>query len=272
MKIYLFSIGFCLVLSGFAAVVNAQDLNLNKGDEYRITTVMSSSSAMKRGDKTLEMQSMSKLIKTYKVTEVTANGYNLAMSVTNVADTINAVGQKLAYNSNRAADPASAIETALSKMVGASTTLNLDKSGKVTQVDNIAKTKSNAEAASSAGVYYDNPTVGNILVLGANFKLPAGFAKGSTWKESTKVGDATVKTTYNVEETTATETKVAYMSEITQTGNNTNVSGALVLDNKSGIVVQRILKTDSKSNLSLDGKNFITAEKRIISEICEKVK
>lgn len=271
MKIYISTIGLCLLFGGVSTVVNAQDLNLNKGDEYKVTTVMSSSSSMKRGDKTLDFKSISKLTKSYTVTDATSNGYNLSMSVTNIADTIDAFNQKLAYNTNSAADPASTIETGLRNLVGATHTLNLDKSGKVTQVGNMEKAMSDAAVAANAGVYYDNFTIGKALKLGANFKLPAGAAKGTTWKDDTKVGGVSTKTSYKVEEISAKQTKVSFISEATQTGANTNTSGVMILDNNSGVVVQRVLKIDSKGNSSLDGKTFITATKRTLSESSEKV-
>lgn len=272
MKIYISTIGLCLLLSGVSTIVNGQNLNLKKGDEYKITTVMSSSTSMKRGDKTLDIKSMSKITKTVGVAESTENGYNLNMTVTNIADTVDAFNQKLAYNTNRAADPASTIETELYNMVGGTQTLNLDKAGKIIQVGNVAKAASDAETAADAGVYFENLTVGNTIKLGADFKLPAGYAKGSTWKDNTKVGELTRNTTYKVEETTADFTKVSFTTEQKDTGFNININGALVMDNNTGVVVQRVLKTDSKSNESLDGKTFITATKRILSEVAEKVK
>lgn len=272
MKKYISTIGLCLLLGGVNTVVNAQNLNLNKGDEYKVTTLMSSSSSMKRGDKTLDVKSISKLTKSYMVTDATNSGYNLSMSVTNVADTIDGFNQKLAYNSNRAADPASAIETGLRNLVGTTHALNLDKSGKVTQVANADKAMSDAAVAGSAGVYFDNMAVGKTLKLGANFKLPAGASKGTTWKEENKASGVTTKTTYKVDETSAKQTKVSFTSESAQTGINTNTSGVMVLDNNSGVVVQRVLKIDSKGNSSLDGKTFITSTKRTLSESCEKVK
>ena len=271
MKIYISTIGLCLTLCGISTVVNAQNLNLSKGDEYKITTVLSSSTSMKRGDKTLDTKSMSVLTKAYKVTEADGNGYNLSMSITNIADTIDSSNQKFAYNTNRAADPASTTETALRQMVGTIHTLNLDKSGKVTQVGNMAKVTSDANVASQAGVYFDNFEVGKTLKLGANFALPAGFAKGTTWKENTKFGDGTANTTYKVEETSANQTKVSFVTLAKQTGVNTNLSGAVILDNNSGVVVQRIIKTDSKANSSLEGKTFIVSEKKTLSEVAEKV-
>lgn len=272
MKTYISTIGLCLLLIGVSTIANGQNLNLKKGDQYKITTVMSTSTSMKRGDKIIDIKSMSKITKSVGVAEATGNGYNLNMTVTNIADTIDAFNQKLAYNTNRAADPASTIETELYNMVGGTQTLNLDKTGKITQIGNMSKAASDAETAANAGVYFDNLTIGNTLKLGANFKLPAGYAKGTTWKDNTKVGELTKNTTYKVEETTADFTKVSFTTEQKDIGLNININGALVMDNNTGVVVQRILKTDSKSNESVEGKTFITATKIILSEVAEKVK
>lgn len=272
MKKYIPTLSILLFCVSIASVVNAQKLNLNKGDEYKLTTAMSSSTLMKRGDKQIEYQSMSTITKAYAVTEANDNGYKLAITTKHIADTINAFNQKLAYSTSRAADPASRIETALSKMVGETQSLVLDKSGKITQVDNTATTKANEAAAAGAGVYYKLLNNGDLLNFGATFSLPANAKTGTKWNETKTRGESTEKTTYSVLSTTATTTTVSFKIEHSVTGSATNVDGVLMMDNTTGVVLQRILKFNSLSNESVDGKSYIVARKNIITEICDKVK
>lgn len=260
---------FCISV---ATAANAQKLNLNKGDEYKVTTVMSSSIQMKRGDKQIDSKSMSSITKAYNVTEANANGYNLAITTKHIADTIEAFNQKLAYSSNRAADASSSLETALSKMVGEVHTVSLDKSGKITQVGDPAKASANAQVAGMTGLYNKSLANGNFLNFGTAFSLPAGAKKGSKWNDTKTIGQSTEKTTYTVEATTATTTTVSFKTEQSMPCSNANLNGMLIMDNETGVVLQRIVKLNSLSNESVEGKSYSVNRLNTISEVTTKVK
>lgn len=272
MKRYISTLSIFLFCISIATVVNAQKLNLNKGDEYKITTVMSSSVQMKRGDKQVDSKYMSSITKSYNVTDANDNGYKLAITTKHIADTIDAFNQKLAYSTDRAADPSSSIETALSKMVGEVHTVSLDKTGKITQVGDPAKASANAQVAGLAGVYNKTLANGNFLNFGTTFTLPAGAKKGTKWNETTTKGTSTEKTTFTVESTTATTTKVAFKTEQSMPGSNTNLNGILIMDNATGVVLQRIVKLNTLSNESTEGKTYSVNRLNTISEVITKVK
>lgn len=272
MKKYISTLSIFLFCASITTVVNAQKLALNKGDEYKVTTVMSSTTEMKRGDKQIDSKSMSSITKAYNVTEANANGYNLAITTKHIADTIEAFNQKLAYSSNRAADASSSLETALSKMVGEVHTVSLDKSGKITQVGDAAKASANAQIAGLAGLYNKTLANGNFLNFGATFTLPTDAKKGSKWNDTKTIGESTEKTTYSVESTTATTTTVSFKTEQSTPGSNTNLTGMLILDNATGVVLERVIKVNTLSNESSDGKNYILSRLSTIAEVTTKVK
>lgn len=273
MKKYISTLSIFLFCISLATAVNAQKLNLNKGDEYKVTTVMSTNMQMKRGDKQADYKYMSSITKAYNVTDANDNGYNLAITTKHIADTIDAFNQKLAYSTDRAADANSSIETALSKMVGETQTLSLDKSGKITQVGDMAKASLHAQVAGVAGVYNKSLVNGSFLNFGATFNLPTDAKKGTKWNETTTKGTSTEKTTYTVESVTATTTKVAVKSEQSMPGSNTNLNGILIVDNATGVVLQRIVKLNTLSNESTaDGKKYMVSRLNTISEVITKVK
>lgn len=272
MKKYISTLSIFLFCICIATVVSAQKLNLNKGDEYKITTVMSSSVQMKRGDKQVNSKYMSSITKAYNVTEANDNGYNLAITTKHIADTIDAFNQKLAYSTDRSANAGSSLETALSKMVGETQTLSLDKTGKITQVGDMAKASLHAQVAGMTGVYNKSLANGNFLNFGATFTLPAGAKKGTKWNETTTKGQSNEKTTYSVESTTATTTKVSFKAEQSMPGSNTNLNGVLIMDNATGVVLQRIVKLNTLSNESLEGKTYSVNRLNTISEVIAKVK
>lgn len=270
MNKYISTLSFFLFCASITTMVNAQKLNLNKGDEYKVTTVMSSSSQMKRGEKQIDQQSMSSITKQYTVTDANDNGYKLAITTKHIADTIDAFNQKLAYSSDRAANASSSIETALSKMVGEVHTVSLDKSGKITQVGDMAN--ANAEVAGNAGVYYKLLENGKFLNFGAIFILPANAKKGTKWNETITKGESTEKIAYLVESITATTTSVSFTVEQAMPGSATNANGLILMDNATGVVLERALKLNTFSKESQDGKSYLASRLRTIVEVTTKVK
>jgi hypothetical protein len=215
---------------------------------------------------------MSSITKLYNVTDANDNGYNLAITTKHIADTIDAFNQKLAYSSDRAANASSSLETLLSKMVGEVHTVSLDKTGKITQVGDAAKASANAQVAGMTGLYNKSLTNGTTLNFGTTFSLPVGAKKGTKWNETTTKGQSTEKTSYLVESTTAATSKVSFKTEQSMPGSNTNLNGILILDNATGVVLQRIVKLNTLSNESTEGKTYSVSRKNTISEVITKVK
>lgn len=270
MKHYSYVLGLSLLCLTFG--LNAQQLNLSQGQEYKITTALSTSSAMQRGDKSMMLSSISYVTNTYTVSEANAQGYKIKITTTHIADTINAFNQKLAYNTNAPADPKSEIETALKKLIGNSYTIGINKAGKITSVEDLQNIQAYALVAAAAGLYYKEIKVGNTLNFGAFFKLPEQAKVGYSWPEERNTDQAKAKITYTIEKVTAKQTQISYKTEESQQGVNTNVNGALLLDNETGVVMVRVVKANALSNEAIEGKIFMANRKRDIVESCVKIK
>jgi hypothetical protein len=260
---------FCLILFFFSAgtAVYAQQLNLSKGDQYTITTGMSASTAMKRGDKQVDMISTSTITKLYQVTDASTDGYQLSITTKKITDTLSAFGNQLAYSSERAADPQSQIEVSLSQLINDTYALGLDKTGKITKVDDPAKASLHKEVTGNSGIYHKELAEGQFLNFGFSIQLPANRQKGTTW--DTK--DNTSKNTFTVSEMDEKTTTVSYTSEIRQTGENTNLNGVAVIDNGTGVVLQRMVKVSSTRNIRSGDKSYISARNYTVVETCNKV-
>lgn len=272
MKKYISTLSICLFCASIATVVNAQKLNLNKGDEYKVTTVLSSSEQMKRGDKQIDSKSISSITKLYNVTDANDKGYKLAITTKHIADTIEAFNQKLAYSTDRAADANSSIETALSKMVGEVQTLSLDKTGKITQVGNMAKASENAGFAAEAKIYNKFLENGNFLNFGAIFTIPANAKRGTKWNETITKGESVENLTYAIEDITSATTTVSIKSEQKMPGAAITANGIILMDNATGVVLERVVKINTFSKESVDGKSYLASRLSTIAEITTKVK
>jgi hypothetical protein len=272
MKSYLLKLSMCLLCSVLYTVSFAQDLNLKKGDKYTIATLLSANMAIKRNDKQLNFSFKSAVTKSYHVTDANEMGYTIDVTTNHITDTIAAFDQKLAYSSDRAADPNSEIETGLSKMIGQTYLLSLDKSSKIVKVNDAEKAMADMKVAASAALYHKPLATGNFLNFGANFKLPAAAKKGTVWTDSATNGQLKLKTTYTIDEIQPTFTKILFRGTEIQAGINSNVNGALILENSTGVVLRRVLNIVTISKVTVGDKSFLAARKTLVSEICLKEK
>jgi hypothetical protein len=251
----------------------AQQLNLKEGDKYIVVSVMSSTMGMKRGDKQIDAKSISSVTKSYHITAANDDGYKLTITTKQIVDTVDAFDQKELFNSTDKVVPNSRFASVLNKMIGQTQTLTLDKQGKIIKVDNETLALTNAALASAVGLYDNLLVKGNSINFSVNYKLPTGAKVGTEWAESIKQADVTGNTKYTVEQITETFTKVKFKSEQTEPGINVNMNGTMVIDNATGVVLQRIIKSHSVSNeRNSDNKSFIASRKSVISEICVKEK
>ncbi|MCY1517023.1 hypothetical protein D9M68_516860 [compost metagenome] len=222
---------------------------------------------IKRGDKQIDMTSVSAVTKLYQVTDAGANGYRLSITTKQVTDTLNALENTLAYSSDRAANQNSEIEMAISKLVNDTYSLSLDKTGKITKVDDPAKATLHKEIAATINLYHKELAVGNFLNFGSSFEIPAGAKKGTTWN----VNEDGAKSTFTINEFNAETTTVAFKSEASETGINTSLNGLSVIDNATGVVIKRALAISTMSKEQSGDKSYMAARKYRIAEVCNKI-
>jgi hypothetical protein len=272
MKSYLLRLSICLLCSGLYTASFAQKLNLNKGDKYKIITVMSSNLAMTRNGKQLDYKFKSSITKTLDVTSASEMGYNIEVTTNHITDTIASSDQKLAYSSDRVADPNSKIESGLSKLIGQKHLLNLDKSGKIVKVNDPEKANADSKIANSSSLYYRALVTGNFLNFGPSFKLPLSAKKGAVWTDSITNGQWKSNMTFTVDDVKETFTKITYRGTEVEPGINSNVNGAVIVDNATGVVLRRVIQIVTVSKVAVGDKSYLAARKKLISEICVKEK
>src|SRR5690606_21359419 len=129
----------------------------------------------------------------------------------------------------------------------------------------------NANLVAVTGVYENQLQEGETAGLGFDFTIPAAATIGKTWTESVKRETGSKKTSYTIKDITDKTTTVTFISEIEETGANTNLNGLLVLENATGIVLQRIIKSNTSSYETMNDIVYAASRKNILVEVCSKV-
>lgn len=264
-----------LLLVTAASFANAQTglhtLKLNKGDEYQKITLIRSNSSLQRGKQKLNISSFSSITKTYIVTGADEHGYTLTIITKHIADTLDAMGSKLLYNSDKPIDPNSAIEKALNSMIGKLVTISIDKHGIITEVNDPAEQITGDTVMTLTGLQPERFIKGKALGLVTDFNPAKPLQKGYTWADSSAVDKEKTKNTFAVNNITGRATTIAFKSQYTKDFTASGTNGLYVVDNNTGIVLQRTMKSLT-SGYQVRGKQIVGISRSSnLSERCYKL-
>jgi len=258
--------------TGFAQQIAQPVLKLTKGDGYKITTYINTSTKLQHGNKTADLLSVASISKMYKVTDATDAGYQVTATITRITDTLNAFGKNVAYSSDRAPKADAQIEAGLSAMINKTTIIKFDKSGVITGVAAPGKTVLDDNVSILAGLPIDNPAAGNVASFLFNSNTPADAKVGTSWKFADKKGNDIVTVVYTITGMNAEQIMLTYTIIATQSIINTNTNASLVVDRASGIILRRSIKSESAGYKKVNDTRFTEWKKVNLEEVCELVK
>jgi len=113
---------------------------------------------------------------------------------------------------------------------------------------------------------------GNQFALVADFSPGKALKKGYTWADSVSVKKQRMITRFVIDIITDAITVIKFKSEVKGESLNSNTNGTYILDNKTGIIVQKLIESVS-TGYQLRNKIVYATTRRIsLSEDCVKKK
>jgi hypothetical protein len=259
-----FILFFILIIGISNAQTIQHDFTFKKGDEFQRQIVIKSNCVMQRGTQKLNISSYSAVTKTYKVNDVVNRAASFNITINKIIDTINALGQKVIYNSDKKPDPNSDIQMALLQMIGKSSIVSVDEKGTILSVQKEVKTSDTL--LSFSGIQGERLLTGSTLEFIAHFSPNAFLKKGYTWADATPDSE----TNFTINAVTNRTTTIVYTTNILGGEVNTRINGVLLVDNESGIILKRSTKSISTGYESVKGVVYSTTRRSATSEICYK--
>lgn len=264
-----------VLLTGISALSNAQTIHrtftFKKGDQFQRTSFLSSNTVLQRGDQKFNINSFSSTTKMYDVIDATGQGFNLAVTTKHIADTVDAMGKKMEYSSDKPANDSSVIAKALNNIAGKVATVSINKNGIVTNVADPALQFTNDTLTAFTGLQQEQIVKGTTLGLLADFVVTQSLKPGYTWADSTIVNGQKTKNTFWVDKLTDKTTTVIFESAITGGYTNSNTNGVYVIDNQTGVILERMMKSII-SSYQLHNRVVYAASKRTaFTESCYKI-
>lgn len=241
-----------------------------KGTEYQTDITTNSSAVLKRGSQTLNITSVTTATKTYKLASADEKGYNFNVEIKKIKVDLEALGQKLTYNSGIGFDSTSTILKALDFMIKKPVNVKMDKFGVIQASTDYKAELATDTLVSFAGIQPETFEQGTLFGLLADITYNKQLANGFTWTDSVQIDKQKLKTTFNIAEITEKNTIVKFKSSIVGKLLSSNTNGTYVIENDTGLISEKLLYSVSVGYMISSG-NTVYAVSRSTS-IAEKTK
>ncbi len=221
----------------------------------------------------LKISSVTAATKTYKVISSNDKGYNLTVQFNKMDNLIEALGQKLHYNSETTFDSTSTILKALDFMMKKPINLVLNKYGIIQGSTDYRAELATDTLVSFAGVQPETFEKGTLFNIVADLSYNRALAKGYTWTDSVEIDKQKLKTKFLIEEITENNTIIKYSSSITGKLINSNSNGTYVINNTTGLITEKLLYSVSVGYMISAGNTvYAVSRSTSITERTKKVK
>jgi hypothetical protein len=243
------------------------------GDEYQTEMLTNSSAILKRGNQTLNISSVTTATKSYKVTSSNPAGYTLDVEIKKMDLTLEALGKKLTYSSGIKFDSTSTILAALDFMIKKPINLTIDKFGVIQSSTDHRAEMATDTLVSFAGLQSEVFEKQTLFSLLADITYNKSLAKGFTWADSVTIDNQKLKTKFSIEEITESNTIVKFSNSIVGKLVNSNTNGTYVIDNKTGIILEKLLYSVSVGYMISAGNTvYAVSRSTTVTERVKKIK
>jgi len=242
-----------------------REFNFKKGDEYQRLVAVKSNCILQRGNQKINISTYSAVTKTYKVNDVNGKKYQFSISINKILDTVNALGQKVVFNSENTPDPNSDIQMNLLHLIGQAAVVSVNDRSEVLTIHKPARLDDTL--LSFTGIQPEVYATGKALEIFSN-RVTGPFIKaGYTWTNHT----SSTETTYTVKVVNGLTTTITYTSSILGADVNSRINGVLLIENESGLILKKATQSVSTGYKIVNGIVYTTTRRSATSEICKKV-
>ncbi|HEY6975024.1 MAG TPA: DUF6263 family protein [Chitinophagaceae bacterium] len=244
-----------------------------KGDQFLKQIFTNSNYFLQLGDDSLDIKTRSLVIKSYTVDDISDEGYSFTVTTEKIADTVNSMGKEISYNSEMLADSNSLIEKAIKNMIGTPVKIQVDINGVIISVtDDDSTSYSTDSLISLAGLEPERFTKGSRIALIAGFPTDMQYKNGHSWTDSALINDQKTVTTYGIDSNgnAKTTTTILFTSKVSEKYVNTNINGKLLIDNETGLVLEKLTQSATLGYQFLNGLVYLLDKRTAVSESCYK--
>lgn len=271
-KIKILALLLACIIAEPAAAQTQRAFNFKKGDEFYRQTATKSSCIIQMGKSQVHINSNSLVARAYDVSSVNDNGYIFTVTTKKITSTLDVDDKHLQFDSGAPLDNNSLLAKGLDYMIDKPTAVSIDKSGVIANVEPPSVKLANDTLLAFTGIANEQYLVGNKFGLISDFLLQGQLGKNFTWGDTTVSGDVKTINKFWVQSQTATSTTIGFSSNSKGKIANTNTNGVYVLNNITGVITQRILKSVSVGYIFYKHNVYGSTRRWAISESCYQIK
>lgn len=261
-----------LVLVSFTATAQQHRVfTFRQGDEFEKQIRLNSTCSIQRGKQILNISSSSVLSRSYQVTAVSDTAYQFSVSIKKMDDLINFQGKQLHFNSENAIDTTSQIHKVLRYMMIKPSYVSINKQGIILSAVDATGDLATDTLIAFAGLPEQSFMKGSRFDLIADFASNKALKKGYSWTVSSSARDQKVSTDFVIDNITDAITIVKFKSSVKGLYLNSNSNGTYILDNRSGVVIQRLVESVSTGYQIKNRVLYATTRRISLAEDCVKV-
>lgn len=212
-----------------------------KGDVFLSETITTSNSMIKRGKEVLNVSSTNSLTKSHTITSADNQGYKFAVKIDKMNAAIDANKVRTTFNSEKITDTSSNILKGLFFVINKPIQVSINKNGAIQNFEEYKLEMASDTLISFVGVQPEIFKKSALINFLADFTYNKDLRKGYTWSDSTAVGDEKTKTRFLVDYVDEKVTVLNFFKTASTTMLNTNSNGKYVIDNKTGIIVEKYM-------------------------------
>jgi hypothetical protein len=254
-----------------------------KGSQYMKQLAMSSDEIFYRGEQVLNINAKSTLYRLYTVNDTSGDTYFIKISTKKVTDTMKSMGLQTTYSSEIPFDTTSFIARSLNRLIGKETNVVVNKSNVIESTSNNYLPNKSDSLLTFISMLPDNLITGNQFELIAKLPIDDLLKKKNKWTDSilTTYGKEIIH--YTIDRVSDSTSLVSFKGTAFKTYNyaenrtpvqynfNTNITGTMMVNNRSAIITERYTKTASSGYESINGKVISIAKRSTILETVKKL-
>lgn len=245
----------------------------NEGEEYQTDILTNSKAVVQRGKQTLNINTVSTVTKSLKVTLANDRGYTFNVKINKMDNVIDAMGKQLHHSSSIKSDTSSSILRALDFMLNKPVDVVVNKYGIIQSSTDYRAEMATDTLVSFAGLQPEAFERGTLIGLVADITYNKGLKKGYTWTDSVVIDKQTLKTEFKIEDINEKNTVIKFSNTIIGKLLNTNTNGTYVIDNSSGVILEKLLYTLSTGyQISAGGVVYAVSRATSISQKTKRIK
>lgn len=264
-----------LLLANFAATAQEghRIFTFKPGEEYQTEILTYSKAVVQRGKQSLNVNTVSTVTKVYTNTLANERGYTFNVKIKSMRNDIDAMGQKLVHSSDIKSDTSSVILRALDFMLNKPVDVQVNKYGIIQSFTDYKAEMATDTLVAFAGIQPEAFEKGTLLSFIADFTYNPNIKKNFSWGDSIEIDKQRLKTKFWVEDITEKTSIIKFTSNITTKLLNSNQNGTYVIDNATGIIMEKILYTISTGyQISAGGIVYAVSRSTSVSEKTKRIK